>query len=94
MDIIAVDQDLIIVKDSNSKILSISSKDKSTITMFEPTDEQKLGDKFDFDGRYLTLVGSVKDYNSNYSYIVDTFGAAGGQTSATQIGTVVDSDKK
>lgn len=94
VDIIAVDQDLIIVKDSNSKILSISSKDKSTITMFEPADEQKLGDKFDFDGRYLTLVGSVTDYNSNYSYIVDTFGAAGGQTSATQIGTVVDSDKK
>lgn len=94
LEIIACDQDKIIVKDSNSKILSISSKDKSTTTLFEPADEQTIGSKFDFDGRYLILLGSVTDYNSNYAYIVDTFNAAGGQTEATQIGTVEESDKK
>lgn len=94
LTIISKDQDKLIVKDSNSKIISISTKDKSTTTLFEPEQDQTLGDKFDFDGRYIIMFSSVADYNSNYSFIVDTFGAAGGKISATQIGTNVDSDKK
>ena len=94
LTIISQDQDVLIAKDANSNILAIPTKDKSATTIFENTDEQTLGDKFDYDGRYLVMLGSVKEYKSNYSFLIDTYGSVGGQTGATQIGTLIDSDKE
>lgn len=93
LTLLSFDGDKLIVKDENSNILSLSVLDKATTTLFEKEEDQTLGDMFDFDGRYIVMLANVEDYNSNYSYIVDTFLAEGGQTSAVQIGNAVDSDK-
>lgn len=93
LTILSVDQDKLIVKDADSKISSLSVLDKATTLLCEPVENQTFGDKFDFDGRYVVLLANVEDYSSNYSYLVDTFSSLGGQTTAVQIGNVVESDK-
>lgn len=93
LTLLSFDEDKLIVKDDDSNILALSVLDKATTTLFEKEEDQTLGDKFDFDGRYIVMLANVEDYDSNYSYIVDTFLAEGGQTSAVQIGNTVESDK-
>ena len=93
LTILGFDQDRLIVKDTDSKIYSLSVLDKSTTLLCEPVEDQTFGDKFDFDGRYIVLLANVEDHSSNYSYLVDTVLSLGGQTTAVQIGNAVESDK-